>query len=275
MNSLSDNQADESAYQDAGYYGTIDSSLTDADADYSATDMEQRSPLREQDRFLPIANVSKIMKRAIPPNGKVAKDAKECVQECVSEFISFITSEYVRVIVLPVYARAAERCQNEKRKTINGEDLLWAMNALGFENYVEPLKTFLVKYRDAIKIDSTIINSSAELAATLQQQHPHHTNTVIVAAPPNLLNSPAAMAQRQVTLNGASAVQTGTTIEMQAPGTEVKQVVTATIEGGELKPGTAAPTHLTMASTATGQTFLVPFTGQDLKSDDVDYKVLT
>lgn len=25
---------------------------------------------------------------------QIAKDAKECVQECVSEFISFITSEY-------------------------------------------------------------------------------------------------------------------------------------------------------------------------------------
>ena len=49
---------------------------------------------------------------------------------------------------LKTHIRAAERCQNEKRKTINGEDLLWAMNALGFENYVEPLKTFLVKYRD-------------------------------------------------------------------------------------------------------------------------------
>ena len=93
MNNISDSQGDESAYQDAGYYGTIDSSLGDADADYSTADLEQRSPLREQDRFLPIANVSKIMKRAIPSNGKVAKDAKECVQECVSEFISFITSE--------------------------------------------------------------------------------------------------------------------------------------------------------------------------------------
>jgi hypothetical protein len=33
------------------------------------------------------------MKKAIPANGKIAKDAKETVQECVSEFISFITSE--------------------------------------------------------------------------------------------------------------------------------------------------------------------------------------
>lgn len=29
------------------------------------------NPLREQDRFLPIANVAKIMKKAIPENGKV------------------------------------------------------------------------------------------------------------------------------------------------------------------------------------------------------------
>ena len=34
------------------------------------------------------------MKKALPANGKIAKDAKETVQECVSEFISFITSEY-------------------------------------------------------------------------------------------------------------------------------------------------------------------------------------
>lgn len=47
-----------------------------------------------QDRFLPIANVARIMKKAIPNNGKISKEAKECAQECVSEFISFITSEY-------------------------------------------------------------------------------------------------------------------------------------------------------------------------------------
>lgn len=69
----------------------------------------RQMPYREQDIFLPIANVARIMKNSIPPNGKIAKEAKECVQECVSEFISFITSE------------AAERCQQEKRKTINGE----------------------------------------------------------------------------------------------------------------------------------------------------------
>lgn len=98
--------------------------------------------LREQDRFLPIANVAKIMKRAIPDSGKIAKDARECVQECVSEFISFITSE------------ASDRCHMEKRKTINGEDILFAMTTLGFDNYVEPLKVYLQKYREATKGDN-------------------------------------------------------------------------------------------------------------------------
>lgn len=91
---------------------------------------------REQDRFLPIANVSRIMKKALPANAKISKDAKETVQECVSEFISFITGE------------ASDKCQREKRKTINGDDLLWAMTTLGFEEYVEPLKVYLAKYRE-------------------------------------------------------------------------------------------------------------------------------
>lgn len=95
--------------------------------------------MREQDRFLPIANVSRIMKRSLPANAKIAKDAKETVQECVSEFISFITSE------------ASDKCQHEKRKTINGDDLLWAMSSLGFDKYVEPLKVYLNKYRESIK----------------------------------------------------------------------------------------------------------------------------
>ncbi|KAL3844765.1 hypothetical protein ACJIZ3_002168 [Penstemon smallii] len=91
---------------------------------------------KEQDRFLPIANVGRIMKKVIPGNGKISKDAKETVQECVSEFISFVTGE------------ASDKCQREKRKTINGDDILWAIMTLGFEDYVNPLKLYLTKYRE-------------------------------------------------------------------------------------------------------------------------------
>lgn len=46
--------------------------------------------------------------------------------------------------------RASEKCQKEKRKTINGDDLLWAMATLGFEDYIEPLKVYLARYREII-----------------------------------------------------------------------------------------------------------------------------
>jgi hypothetical protein len=46
------------------------------------------------------------------------------------------------------FTRASDKCQKEKRKTINGEDLLWAMATLGFEEYVDPLKNYLQKYRE-------------------------------------------------------------------------------------------------------------------------------
>jgi nuclear transcription Y subunit beta len=97
-----------------------------------------RAP-RQQDLDANIRNfapVARIMKNALPDNAKIAKEAKECMQECVSEFISFITSE------------ASEKCQQEKRKTVNGEDILFAMTSLGFENYSEALKIYLSKYRE-------------------------------------------------------------------------------------------------------------------------------
>lgn len=48
----------------------------------------------------------------------------------------------------PPLRRASDKCQREKRKTINGDDLLWAMQTLGFEEYIEPLKAYLAKYRE-------------------------------------------------------------------------------------------------------------------------------
>lgn len=48
----------------------------------------------------------------------------------------------------PRRRRASDKCLKEKRKTINGDDLLCAMSALGFEEYVEPLKLYLQKFRE-------------------------------------------------------------------------------------------------------------------------------
>lgn len=91
------------------------------------------------------------MKKCLPDSTKVSKDAKEIVQECTSEFISFITAE------------AAEKCLREKRKTINGEDILAALNTLGFENYEGALRIYLSKYRDVSCIIYILINADVSI----------------------------------------------------------------------------------------------------------------
>jgi histone H3/H4 len=100
------------------------------------TEQDNECTVREQDRFMPIANVIRIMRKILPPHAKISDDAKETIQECVSEYISFITGE------------ANERCQREQRKTITAEDVLWAMSKLGFDDYIEPLTMYLHRYRE-------------------------------------------------------------------------------------------------------------------------------
>jgi len=57
------------------------------------------------------APVARIMKTALPENAKIAKEAKECMQECVSEFISFITSEGMQIPLFswPTFVVVASR----------------------------------------------------------------------------------------------------------------------------------------------------------------------
>ena len=93
----------------------------------------------EADRYLPIANIGRIIKNNLPKEVKLSKEAKETFQECLSEFINFITSE------------AGEKCSNEKRKTISGEDILQALSNLGFDHYNSILKIYLSKYRESHK----------------------------------------------------------------------------------------------------------------------------
>ncbi|XP_057953159.1 nuclear transcription factor Y subunit B-1-like isoform X2 [Malania oleifera] len=110
----------------------------------------QPCPVREQDQYMPIANVIRIMRRILPPHAKISDDAKETIQECVSEYISFITGE------------ANDRCQREQRKTITAEDVLWAMGKLGFDDYIEPLTAYLNRYRE-VETDRTSLRGEPYL----------------------------------------------------------------------------------------------------------------
>ena len=60
---------------------------------------------REQDRLLPVANIQRIMRRLLPADEKISKDAKEVLQESLSEFVCFVTEEAA--------GRCAELCRNQ------------------------------------------------------------------------------------------------------------------------------------------------------------------
>ena len=109
----------------------------------------------EQERFLPIANISRIMKQALPPNAKISKEAKEQMQEWVSEFISFITWE------------ACEKCKLDKRKTISGDDVLYALNILGYEKYMQCLNLFVASFRE---IESKTKSDQNQSASEMDQE---------------------------------------------------------------------------------------------------------
>ncbi|KAK8511315.1 hypothetical protein V6N13_013733 [Hibiscus sabdariffa] len=121
----------------------------DAGASGSNNDGGGGGGIKEQDRLLPIANVGRIMKQILPQNAKISKEAKETMQECVSEFISFVTSE------------ASDKCKKERRKTVNGDDICWALATLGFDDFAAPLKIYLYKYREL----------EGDKAAANQEQH--------------------------------------------------------------------------------------------------------
>lgn len=108
-------------------------------------DASPSNDFKEPERLLPIANVGRIMKNILPPNAKISKEAKETMQECVSEFIGFVTSE------------ASEKCRKERWKTVNGDDICCALETLGFDDYARPLKRYLNRYTE---IEGDKVNQS-------------------------------------------------------------------------------------------------------------------
>ncbi|KAI9084848.1 hypothetical protein K1719_033254 [Acacia pycnantha] len=122
----------------------------------------------EDERLLPIANVGRIMRQILPASAKISKEGKQIMQECATEFISFVTDE------------ASDKCHKENRKTLNGDDICWALSALGFDNYAEAIASYLHKYRQAER------HKMISLQKTNNKAHDHQTHHYL------LQNSPAA-----------------------------------------------------------------------------------
>lgn len=83
---------------------------------------------RPEDLNLPNAVVTRIIKEAIPDGVSVSKEARLAISKAASVFVLYATS-----------------CSNNfalknKRKTINAQDVLSAMEDMEFEQFIEPLQ---------------------------------------------------------------------------------------------------------------------------------------
>lgn len=93
------------------------------------------APLTEH--VLPVATILSQMNKAIPSHGGISAGAIISIRECVSAFINTVTNA------------ANTRCRQEIRSTITGEDVLIALNNLGFYHYVGPLFILLNTFRQS------------------------------------------------------------------------------------------------------------------------------
>ncbi|KAI9312613.1 histone-fold-containing protein [Dichotomocladium elegans] len=85
----------------------------------------ERSGAVDDDLSLPKATVQKLINEMMPNEIVCAKDTRDLLIDACVEFIHLIASE------------ANEICEKENKKTIAGEHVVAALQALGFDDYVE------------------------------------------------------------------------------------------------------------------------------------------
>ncbi|CAN6274610.1 unnamed protein product [Urochloa humidicola] len=85
---------------------------------------------------LPMANLVRLIRRAIPKGVKVSTSAKHLTHDCAVEFVGFVAGE------------ASDLASAQHRRTIAPEDFTRAFRTLGFDDYVQPMTTYIRRYRD-------------------------------------------------------------------------------------------------------------------------------
>ena len=84
-----------------------------------------------EDLNLPNAVIMRIIKDALPDGVAVSKEARSAMAKAASVFVLYATST------------ANALAQRNKKKTVNAQDVLTALQDMEFENFVEPLQESL------------------------------------------------------------------------------------------------------------------------------------
>ncbi|KAI4315925.1 hypothetical protein L6164_023953 [Bauhinia variegata] len=117
-------------------------STLDGNGDPNENEMCQLTKPEDDHERVPLANAARIMRQVLPPHAKISDDAKETIQDCVSKYIGVIT------------CKANKRCCDESRVKVTAEDVLLAIEELKLDQYVDPLKVFITRYRENENVSS-------------------------------------------------------------------------------------------------------------------------
>lgn len=94
---------------------------------------------RIQDLNLPISNVSRIIRDALPSNQTMDRETRIAIARATSVFIMYLASS------------AAANAEKANRKIFTAIDVFEAIEEMEFDNFLGPMKAALTGYRQGIK----------------------------------------------------------------------------------------------------------------------------
>ena len=116
---------------------------------------------------LPLASITRIVKSRLPEGIQVGKEAKLAFSKASGIFVLYLVS------------CALDICKESKRSTIFG-DIFAALEEVEFDDYKEPLRDYLNKYReqqDAKKAEKELQIAKAAAAATQENSNNNNNST--------------------------------------------------------------------------------------------------
>ena len=85
---------------------------------------------------LPLASITRIVKSRLPEGVQVGKEAKLAFSKASGIFVLYLVS------------CALDICKESKRSTISAADIFAALEEVEFDEYKDPLRDYLNKYRE-------------------------------------------------------------------------------------------------------------------------------
>lgn len=94
---------------------------------------------RIQDLYLPISNVSRIIRDSLPANQSVDRETRIAIARATSVFIMYLASS------------AAANAEKGNHKIFTANDVFEAIEEMEFNSFLPPMKEALAVYRQGLK----------------------------------------------------------------------------------------------------------------------------